>query len=517
MSKTNRMTKSAIMIILLMQGSKIFGFFRETLIATKFGSGVQTDVFFVSIGAISLISDLINQSIATTFIPVLSEVEVNEGKSAKIRHTNNMINIMLGISVFLILITWFASPLIIRLTAKSFPVGQLEESIRLFRIGLPMILFSGVIGSLTGYLHSEEKFISSAAIGFPFNFVYIVYLVFLSSNFGIEGLMVAAIVATISQFIIQIPDAIIAGFRYGFIFNPNDKYVKKVLFLSVPVLIGVAINDLNLIIDRTLASGLISGSISSLSYANKISTLILSGFLAAITTVLFPALSRESNIGNIPTVKKIMARGVNLILIITVPTTVGLIILAVPTVQIVFGRGAFKLNDVMMTSSALTFYILGLTASSLWMLVTRVFYSLQDTKSPVIIATLGLGLNVFFNLILIKYMAHAGLALATSISNTVSIIILFYFLRQKIGPLGASGFVKCGMKIGLASSVMGAVVYFVYHSMSGFLDTSFFHKLISLAITVILGIIVYTLLCFVLKVNEVRNIIFRIGVTASVK
>src|SRR5699024_3650932 len=101
---------------------------------------------------------------------------------------------------------------------------------------------------------SEQRYLSSAAIGFPFNMVYIVFLIFFASTFGITGLMVAAVLAVVSQFLIQVPEARRAGFKYKFVFDIRDKYIKKVLYLSLPVLIGVAINDINAIIDRNLAS-----------------------------------------------------------------------------------------------------------------------------------------------------------------------------------------------------------------------------------------------------------------------
>ena len=128
------------------------------------------------------------------------------------------------------------------------------------------------------------------------------------------------------------------------------------LYLSVPVLIGDAINDIKLIINRTLASSLVTGSISALNYGNKLNGLVQGVFVSAITTVIFPLLAKESNNNNIAGMKKIMGYGVNLILIITIPATVGLIVLTTPIVQVAFERGAFTPNDTIMTTSALVFY-----------------------------------------------------------------------------------------------------------------------------------------------------------------
>ena len=506
MTKSKQVTKSALIIIVFTLGSKFLGFIRETLIAAKFGSGMETDTFFVALAATGLLTNLISNAISTTFIPILSEVEAKEGKKGKISHVNNMINIIFFVSLILVVLAWFLSPLIIKLTAKDFESKQFDLAVNLMKIGLPMVLFSGVIGALTGFLQSEQRHLSTAAVGFPFNFVYIFFLLFLSTKFGIKGLMVAAVVAVISQLLIQIPDARKAGFRYKFVFDLKDEYIRKVLYLSMPVLAGVAINDLNVIVDRTLASGLVAGSISALNYANKLNGLILGVFVSAITTVIFPILSKEANNENILGLKEAMKNGINFILIITVPATVGLIVLAKPIVEVAFQRGAFDTTATIMTSQALIFYSVGLVAMALRLLITRVYYSLQDTKTPMINGIIAVGFNIVLNLILVRHMAHAGLALATSIATIIATLILLYGLKKKIGSLGTKGYIVIFIKSGLASIIMGATAYFTYQELYGLLGVSKLYNLISLLAVVSIGVIIYGVLCYMFKIEEIKYI-----------
>ncbi len=510
MTKSNKAAKSVILIIIFSLGSKFLGFIREVLIAAKFGSGMETDTFFVAMTGTSLITGLISNAISTTFIPVLSEVEVKGGKEGKINLTNNMINIVAFLSIFLVALGWIMSPIIVRLLAKGFYGEQYILTIKLTRLGLPMIIFSGIIGSLTGFLQNEQMHTSSAAIGFPFNFVYIFFLIFLSTKFGIKGLMVAAVVAVFSQLIIQVPEARKVGYRYKFVFNIRDKYIRKVFYLSISVLIGVAINDLNAIVDRTLASSLVNGSISALNYANKLNALILGVFISAITTVIFPLLAKESNNGNIEAMKEIMNKGVNLILLITIPATVGLIVLAKPIVEIAFQRGEFDARATVMTSQALIFYAIGLVFIALRLLITRVYYSLQDTKTPMVNGGISVGINIILNLILVQFMGHAGLSLATSIATTIATILMFYGLKKKIGSLGTLSYIKCGLKAGLASAIMGVVAYTVYHGLYNVLGLSKLYNLISLLVAVGLAIIVYVVLCYLFKIEEVRDMVNKI-------
>ena len=512
MTKSNRTAKSAIIIIILTLISKLLGFIREVLVAYRFGSGIETDTFFIALTATGLVVGFISNAISTTFIPILSEIESKEGKKAKIEHTNNMINIISMLSIILVLLGFLVAPLIVKLLAKGFEGEQFDLAVKLTRIGFPMILFSGIIGVFTGYLQSEQRFTAPAATGIPFNLIYIFFLLFLSSIFGIKGLMVAAVIAVASQFLIQLPAAKKTGYKYEFKFDLKDKYIKKVLLLSLPVLVGVAINDLNAIVDKTLASDLIAGSISALNYATRLNNLILGVFIGAITTVIFPLLSKESNDDNMIGMKEIMAKGINLLLIITVPATVGLIVLSTPIIQVAFERGEFDAIATQMTSPALKFYAVGLVAMAMRLLLTRVYYSLQDTKTPMINGAIAVAFNIVFNLILVKYMAHAGLALATSIAATITTLLLLYGLKKKIGSLGTKAYIITLLKTGFASIVMGILAYFIYHGLYGMLGVSKIYNLISLLVAVGIGAIVYGILCYVFRVDEVRDLVDKIKI-----
>ena len=269
MDNSNRTARSVLLIIIFTLGSKFLGFLREVLIASKFGSGKQTDTF-IAASATTLIGSFILNSISTTFIPVISEVETKEGRKGKIKHTNNMLNLTAALSLILIIIAFIGTPLIVKILASGFKGEQFVLAVKLIRIGLPIILFSGLIGVLKGFLESEHRFYATALIGLPFNLVYIFYLIFISSLFEIKGLMISAVIAVLSQLLVQIPELRRAEFRYKFIFDLKDNYIKRVLYLSLPVIVGVAINDINAIVDKTLASRLVSGSISALNYSNML-------------------------------------------------------------------------------------------------------------------------------------------------------------------------------------------------------------------------------------------------------
>src|SRR5699024_5392461 len=512
MTKSNNVFKSALIIIILTLGSKFLGFLREVLIAAKFGSGMETDTYFIAMTVTGLMTDLISQAIAATFIPVLSEIESKEGKEGKIFHTNNMVNIVVLLSVILTILGLILAPLLVKLIARGFDGEQYNLAIKLTRIGLPTLLFSGIIGALTGFLHSEQRHISSAAQDLPFNLVYIFFLIFLSSKFGVIGLMVAGIVAVLSQLIIQFPEAKKSGYKYNFVFDLKDKYITKVIYLSIPVLISVAINDLNKIVDRNLASSLAGGSISALKYADRLNQLILGVFISAITTVIFPILAKEANNNNLSGVKNTMKYGVNLIILITIPATVGMVVLSRPIVEIAFQRGEFDSTATIMTSQALIFYSVGLVSMALRLLLDRVYYSLHDTNTPLINGAISVGFHIVLRIIFVQFMDHAGLALTTSIATTIATLLMFYGLKKKMGSLGVISYIKCGLKAGLASAVMGVVAYVVYHGLYGLLGVSKLYNLISLLVAVGLAVIVYIVLCYILGIEEVKDAVDKVKI-----
>lgn len=504
MSQSKKAAKSVAIIIIFSFGGKLLGFIREMLIGAKFGSGAETDTFFLAMTAVSLFTSIITKSINTTMIPVLGEIEHLEGNSGKKSHTNNLLNIVIIISLTIIALAWMLAPTIIKIIAPGFDsIEQFKLATTMMRIGLPAIIFAGIQGVFRGYLQSEHIFTETAAISFPFNFTYIFFLLFLSSYFGIKGLMVTSVIAVISQVLLQINGMKKTKFKYELIIDFKDKHVKKILYLIPPILLSVGIDDLNKIIDKSMASTLVEGSISALNYASRLDGLVRGVFIAAIATVMYPMLSKEANKDNYDGLKKVTINGINIILLITIPATVGMIILANPIVKIAFQRGEFDSTATYMTVGALIFTLIGMVGASLRTLLNNIYYSLQDTKTPVINGFIAVVINVVFNLILIKPMAHRGLALATSISATVTSILLIYGLKKKVGSFGFMKSVKCGLKSLVASIVMGIVVYFLDKTLANTLGSGTLSELIALLISAGIGALIYLALIYIFKVEEV--------------
>lgn len=509
MSKGKNLAKTAGMISILTLISKVLGFLREIMIASRFGSGVETDTYFVAMTATVLIVGTIGAALKTTLIPIFSEVEGKYGRRGKLKFLNNIFNIVFLISLAIIVVGYIFSPLTIRILAKDFVGEQFNLAVTLNRIGLPIAMFLGLTHVFTGLLDSSEIFGPSAISGLPYNFVFLIYLFLVGKNANIYTLMVVTVIASSTQFLILIPAVRHMGYRYRFKINLRDRYLRKGMYLVMPVLIGSAVQQINIVIDRTLASGLENGSISALTYSSRINDMVIAVFIMAITTVVFPKLSRAFANQDSENANKILGQGINIILIITVPATIGLLLLAEPLVHLFFERGSFLARDTYMTSLALKYYSLGLVGFSLRLMLNKVYYSFQDTTTPMINGIIAVGVNLVFNLILIKSMAHSGLALATSISATVSTIFLFLSLRKKIGPIGITRYIISFFKTLAASLIMGIVVYLIYFKLGALVSSAKIVQMAMLLLSVAVGMLVYFVLCVVFKVDELKLIVKR--------
>lgn len=508
MNKNQGVAQAAAMISIFTLISKILGFVREIMIANRFGSGMETDTYFVAMTATVIIVGTLGTAINTTLIPIFAEIGEKYGRKGKLKYLNNVINLVLIITLLMVILGYFFSPMVIKILAKGFEGDQFDLAVTLNRIGLPIAILLGLTHVISGFLHSSQIFGPSAVSGLPYNFVFLIYLFFFAKDSNVIILMTITVVAAIMQFLILLPATINQGYRHKFKINLNDKYLKKAMYLIVPVLIGSAVQQINIIIDKTLASSLVEGSISALSYATKINDMVIAVFIMAITTAVFPMLSNAFSQDDNKKMKEILGQGINIILIVTVPATLGLLLLAEPIVYLFFQRNAFDEVATYMTSQALIYYSIGLIGASLRLMLNKVYYSLQDTKTPMVNGAIAVVINLILNLILIKPLGHRGLALATSISSTITTIMLFISLRKKIGSIGLTKYLICFLKTLSASFIMGLVVVFIYYNLGALLPARKMIQVIMLLASVAVGAVVYFGLCVVFKVKELK-VIFR--------
>lgn len=484
--------------------SKILGFVRESLIAAKYGSGSSTDAFFLALTTIGMFNAVVSSSIGTTLIPILSEVEKDEGKEGKQRHLNNFLNIIALVSLVMVVIAFVFAPQFLRILAAGFDEESFKLVTFLSRVGTPTIFFSALIGVYKGYLESEGMFKVTGLSAFLTNIILILFLTTLAGRFDVRALMVVYVIAQAAPLVPQLISLKSKNYHYTFVVDIKDKYMAKVLKMIPPILLGVAISDINAMADNSMASTLAVGSVSSLQYARRIDSITMGIFITSIMTVIFPLLSSEANKEDKTSFKNVITQGTNIILMITIPAMFGMIVLGTPIIRLAFERGKFTSSDTIMAAGALTFYAIGMTASALKQFISRAFYSLQDTKTPTINSAITVVINIALNFILIGSLQHRGLALATSLANIITVFILLYFLRKKIGPFGVKSMLTVLVKSTIASLVMGVVAYYSYVFIVSAMGSGSLALMVSLMGSVILAVIVYFVLLLILKIDELN-------------
>ncbi len=460
--KSLKLANAALDIALIGLVSKLLGFLREVALARYFGATAATDAYLVALVLPGIGVGALLQAIVVAIIPILAEYQARKGEAAAFRLVNNTLNFLLLLSVLLGGLGYFFAPQIVRILAPGFQGSQAILAVNLTRIMLPVVLALAVNSLATAVLQSRQLFWIPAATGLPYNFIVIAAVVLSARYFGIAGVAVGTALAIFSQAILQVPSLYRMGYRYQAVLDFREEGLRKMGVLIWPVLIGIATAQMNTVIDRWLASTLPEGSISALNYAFKLVGLPLGLIVSSVTSVTYPLFSQLAATGRRGELGEAYLKTAQVLVLFLVPLAVGMITLKELIVRTAFQRGAFDASDTAATAVALAFYSLGLLAYALNDLSARAFFAVQDTRTPMLISVLVMGCNVILNLLLVKPLAHGGLALATSIASILGAVVYFMFFHRSYGLKKGKRLLVVGGVAIAASIVMGLVVLGLY-------------------------------------------------------
>ncbi|MCC3862740.1 murein biosynthesis integral membrane protein MurJ [Terrisporobacter petrolearius] len=502
----SKIAKATIGLMIATILTKILGFARSLVLASSYGANMYSDAYIVAMNIPIVIVASIGAAISTILIPMYSEINSNSGEKKALEFTNNILNIVVIICLILSILGFIFTEPLVKLFAIGFGAEKFSITVDFTRILLISIVFSGISFIMTSYLQIKNRFTITGLITIPRNIIIIISTI-LSTKFGPYVMVWGTLVGLAMDLLFMIPFAVKEDYKYKLYINIKDEYVKKCLLLLGPVLIGVSVNQLNTMIDRNLASALGDGIISALSYANKLNTFVMALFISSISVVIYPILSKQSNDKDNKKFIQSIVKSVNSVTILVIPISVGAIVLATPIVKLLFQRGAFDTEATHITAVALAMYSIGMTAFGVRDILGKVFYSIQDTKTPMVNGIIAIILNIVLNLILIKYIGYAGLALATSISALVCVMLLFRSLKRKIGYFGQDKIFSTTVKSIVAAIVMGIIINVVFKYTISLIGVGLVKEVITLIISVGIGAIVYGLLIIILKVDETKLII----------
>ena len=495
------MKKTALALMIITILSKLIGFLREIVLAYYYGASNISDVYLIADTIPNFIFAFIGVGIATTYIPVYSSILENDGKLRSDEFTSNFLNLIFFVLTLAVGVVIIFAPYVVLAFASGFSEEVLKLAVEFVRISVFAVYFNGCIHIFKSYLEVNGSFKIPALKGFVSN-IFIISFISLSSKYGIKILPYGILLGMMAQALFLIPFLVKKGYKHRFVLDIKDKYLKKMIFLALPVILGTSVNQINTLVDRTLASKIAVGGISALNYAHRLEGFITGIFVVSITTVTYPALSKKIAEKNIEDFKDYIIKSVSAVNIFVVPAAVGALIFAEPIVKLLFGRGAFDTEAVSLTSGALFYYSLGFVSIGLGSVLSRSFFAMQDTKTPVKNSAVGVILNIILNIILSRYMGLKGLALATSISATFTTILMFIALRRKIGMFGMKKALKSFIKISISSSIMAMSSLFIYS-----LLIKGYGSDISLFVAIIIGIVVYFATIYLFKIKEIEDFV----------
>ncbi|WP_223701180.1 murein biosynthesis integral membrane protein MurJ [Sutcliffiella deserti] len=493
------MKKTVIFLMVLTLFSKVFGFIRDITLSYFYGASEISDAFVISLTIPTVIFGIIAAGISTGYIPIYSKIQENEESGRGRYFTNNLINILVLLCTsFIVVALIFTEPLV-KVFASGFEGETLKLAVLFTRLSIAGIYFTLIVRILSAYLNYKKQFAVPALAGLPLSIITIASIIasYLFDSLIILG--IANISALLIQFLFIMFFAYKNGYRFTFVLDFKDKYIKMMAIMAIPVIIGSSVTQINKLVDRTLASQVAEGGISALNYAFTLNTSILGIFAVSISTVLFPSISKMAAKKNNTGLKESLSKALAGVVILLLPVTVGVLFFSEQIVRFLFGRGAFDQEAVMMTSEAFFFYTIGLTSMGLQLILSKTFYSLHDTKTPMVNAAIAMGLNIVLNFLLWKPFGLGGLALATSVSSIFCTILLLRSLRKKIGKLGLKSTTISFIKVALASILMGLACKGIFENLK--VSTG---ENISLLLTIFAGICIYTILIHLLKLEDIR-------------
>ncbi len=435
--KASNMMKTTMAVTIVVFISKLGGFVRDMITAAYFGTTMANDAYVSAYSLFNIPVLLFNSMITSTMVPMYMQISRRQSLKRADRFASNTINLVaIGSLILSMLMMLLADPLV-RLVYPGYAAvpGKVDLTAELTRLMMPGLVFFVITIVISTILNARDRFMAAQLTGLPLSFSLILATVLFSNQYGIRAVAFGVVVAGVLQLIMLAP-FLKSFFRYTLYVKLRDPYIKRLIRLSIPALLSMAINEINHLIDVAIGSGLGDGAVSSMNYSFRLITFVLGVLLVPLTTIVFSKMSEHAVDRDRKGVIKIVGQCIEIITLAILPIVVVSLCMSDDVIRLVYKRGTFDEASVISTSSAFFFYMAGVLAFGLRDLFNRVFHSFQDTATPMLISMVSLLLNLVLNLILVRFMGVGGLALATSISGFVAAALLLYIIRKRFGKIG---------------------------------------------------------------------------------
>jgi len=510
MENNKKVSKAAGAVGSMTMISRLFGFVRDLVLAMTFGASASADAFFVAFRIPNIQRRILGEgAVSAAMIPVYGEYLNSKSEEETQNFASNLFNIQLAVLIITSLAIVAFAPYLIMAFAPGFmdEPDKFELTVTLTRWMGPYLILVGMSAYCMGILNTHGVFSLSAAAPILVNISMILGALILSPNLEqpILGLAIGVLVGGALQFLVQFPTTLRKGLTLKATFNWKHSGIIKVAKLLGPAILGFGVYEINLLVDTLLASLLAGGSVSYLYYANRLVQLPLGVFGVALGIAILPMLTGQAARKEIEELRDTLAFGIRLILFITVPATVGLIILNFPIVNTLWERGEFLRSTTDGTRLALIYYSVGLCAFAGTKVMVSAFYSFQDTKTPMKIGIYSMLLNVTLAIILMGPLKHGGIALATSLSAIFNAGALVFVMKKRLGRMGGRRIVSSMVQLTIAVTLMGLAIYFA-NALWFDPQAPLLQRIGILFGEITLGVVIYTGASWLMKNEELKFI-----------
>jgi putative peptidoglycan lipid II flippase len=452
----HRVVRAVGAIGLATLASRVLGYVRDMVVAGAFGAGVTTDAFFVAYRIPNLLRRLLAEgALSTAIVPVFTEYLHAGSRPDFTRMVRAVTGAALVVLVVTVALGALAAPWIVAALAPGWTADRslFDLAVRLTRVMFPYAALVALAALASGLLNTHGRFFVAAFGPVVLNVAMIASVLVLAPRLHppILALGIGVLVGGLGQLVVQLPSVR----RLGVSLAPSAEWrhpaVRTIASRLAPAAFGLAAVHVTVVVNTLLASLLPGGTVSYLYYADRVMEFPLGVFGIALATAVLPTMSAQAARGERAALVETLGFALRLSAFIALPAAAGLVAAGGPIVSLLFERGAFGTADAAATARALAGYAVGLPAFSATRLAAQAFYAMGDTRTPVRVGMLAVAANVAFALGLMWPLAHAGLALASSLSAYVNAALLCWILRRRLGPLGGRAIVRS-----LARSALGA-------------------------------------------------------------
>jgi putative peptidoglycan lipid II flippase len=510
-------TRAAGIVSLAVMCSRLLGLAREQIFAALFGGGRVMDAFTVAFRVPNLLRDLFAEgALSTAFVTIFSRTITRQGDAAAWRLANKIITLAAMFLTALALLGMLAAPWLVALFAPGFDPQKAALTVTLARIMYPFIVLVSLAALVMGLLNARNVFGMPAMASSFFNLGSIAGGVilgyWLDPQFGprsVIGLAIGTLIGGALQLLVQLPSLR----RVGYLFRPDfawrDAGIRDILRLMGPSVIAASTTQVNVLVNSMFASTLGDGPIFWLGIAFRLMQLPLGLFGVALGTVTLPLLARLAASGDLATFRRELARGMRLAFILTIPATLGLMLLAEPIISVLYQHGRFTAHDAAEAAGALRFYAIGLAGYAALKVLVNAFYALDRRRTPMLVGFLAVGVNLLLNWIFTFRLGwgHRGLAFSTGCIATLNFLVLYVLMRRQLGALHTQRMVATLTRTLLAALLLAAVCWLGAHGwLADWAHMRFLPKLGGLLATILLAAAVFFGAALLLRIEDVDEL-----------